>query len=239
MSKMESMSELTTYLKYGEEEQLHELWATPIVTAKPFSEAFLAKLRIDIQDVLNGPGQFNATDLWLLDNLPESLLEVKEKILELTEKYWRKYVEIPLPKFHIAKGYFREVKGGDSGGVYRISPHKHSMSLGVSAFYITADKRNAGNLILQDPRAGVNWLNQFSAYKRVPVEEGLLIIHPGYLVHFVEPTDYTRPVYDYRLALISNIHRNYEEFLKALEENEDFVTAFGAQGITPQEQQSK
>lgn len=232
-NKMDSMNNLSTFLDVSQVEQLHELWATPVITAKPFSEAFLAKLRVDIKDIVAGPGQFNATDLWRLTDLPESLLEVKSKILELTEKHWRKYVEMPLPQFHIAKGYFREV----DPGTYRISPHKHSMSLGVSAFYITADQRNAGNLIVQDPRAGVNWLNQFSAYKRIPVEEGLLVIHPGYLVHFVEPTDYTRPVYDYRLALISNIHRNYEEFLKALSENEDFIRSFGAQGVTPQEQQ--
>ena len=89
-----------------------------------------------------------------------------------------------------------------------------------------------------DPRGGVTWLNQFSPYKRIPVEEGLLVIHPGYVLHYVEPTDYDRPVYDYRLALISGLTRHYNEFLQALKENETTFQSFGANGMPPMSSQN-
>lgn len=223
---MTDYSKLTTYLDTSSEETCHRLWDTPVVTARPFSKEFIDKLREEIKPIVAGPCQFNHIDLWSLDNLPDSVLEVKAKIIELSEKYFRPYAEQPLPPFRISKGYFRETEPGE----YKISPHKHAMNYGVAAFYITADKRNPGNLCLVDPRGGINWVNQFTPYKRIPVEEGLLVLHPGYLLHYVEPTDYANPLYDYRLALITGVKRDYDEFLQTLKENEEFCVTWGANG---------
>ena len=66
-----------TYLEHNEEvvDEVHHLWSTPVITAKPFDDAFLDKLEADVQYLLKpgAPGTFNHTDLWDLPDLPETL----------------------------------------------------------------------------------------------------------------------------------------------------------------------
>lgn len=87
----------TTYLKIESEEVCHELWSTPVILAKPFSKEFHERLKQDIIPILQGPGQYNHNDLWNLSEewtsrgykIPETMLAVKEKFLELADKYFR------------------------------------------------------------------------------------------------------------------------------------------------------
>ena len=80
-----------------------------------------------------------------------------------------------------------------------------------------------------DPRAGINWVNQFTAFKKVKVEEGLLIVHPGYLIHYVEPSNAEMGMYyDYRLALITNIHRTQDEWVNTLREKDEQLNKLGS-----------
>lgn len=204
-------------------EECHMLWPTPVIMAKPFSEEFINKLREDLQYLIKpgAPGTFNHTDLWSLPDLPDTMIQVKEKMVELMEKYYRPLAEMPLPKFSASKGYFRYTMGH---GAYRITPHKHGNTLGVGMLYVTCDDRNPGNLVMMDPRGGVNWTNQFTAFKKVRVEQGLMLIHPGYLMHFVEPSNLDMGMhYGNRLAIISNLHRTHEDFIQALKDNETFI----------------
>ena len=226
----------TTYLRLEGEEVCHELWSTPIILARPFSKEFLEQLKQDILPMLDGPGKFNHNDLWNLSNewtskgykTPDTMLQVKDKMMELADKYFRPHSEQPLPKIREGKGYFRHTVGN---GEYKISPHKHSTTYGVGVYYINAPEKTSGNLVLMDPRGGVNWVNQFSPYKRIPVEEGMMVIHPGYLLHFVEPTATTMD-YGHRTAIVSAIHRSYDDFLQTLKENEELLSTFGANGVT-------
>jgi hypothetical protein len=213
------------------EEELHNIWPTPIIMAKPFDSAFLDKMRSDIEYLTKdgGLGTLNQTDLWQLPDLPDTMLAVKQKVMELAEKAFRPTCEMPLPPFRIAKGYFRQTY---PQAPYKIMPHRHANCFGVSVFYITVDQRNPGNLVFLDPRAGINWTNQFTAYKKVEVEEGLLIVHPGYLIHFVEPANPEMGMYyGYRLGLISNIHRNQDEWIEVLAEKDQEIMAMGGQDI--------
>ena len=218
-----------TYLEHNEEvvDEVHHLWSTPVITAKPFDDAFLDKLEADVQYLLKpgAPGTFNKTNLWDLPDLPDTMRQVEKKMVELTDKYYRPLAEMPLPPLFGSKGYFREIK---ANGIYRISPHKHAATLGVGILYINVPNRNAGNLVMIDPRGGVQWHNQFTPFRRIAVERGLMVIHPGYLVHFVEPTDYENSTYDYRLAVVSNIHFKFADFVKELEKNEDAVMRMGS-----------
>jgi hypothetical protein len=230
MNSMDENLFAPTYLRMEEKEKLHEVWATPIVTAKPFDDNFLRQLKEDVKPYLEpgAPGRFNHTDIWKLDNLPETMLAVKDKMIELMEKYFRQYAEMPIPPFRVSKGYFRETK---PDGPYRITPHKHGNTLGVGVFYINAIEENPGNLVLMDPRGGVNWMNQFTTFKKIRVEEGLMVIHPGYLVHYAEPSNADKGMYfGDRLAIITNIHRTYDEFLEALKENEMGATMLATTG---------
>ena len=219
-----------TYLRSDSNEQLHELWATPVIVAKPFGDNFLKQLKEDVKPFLEpgAPGTFNHTDLWQLPNLPDTMLQIKDKMLELTTKYFTRYAEMPLAPFRASKGYFRETK---EEYPYKITPHRHATTFGVGVFYINTDDRNPGNLILMDPRGGINWLNQFTAFKKIRVEEGSMVIHPGFLIHFVEPSnDQMGMYYGNRLAIVTNIHRTYEEFLDTLKENDKDVQMLASTG---------
>lgn len=220
---------LMTYIKKPSagEEVIHELWSTPVIMAKPFSPEFLDKLRADMRYLTDdgGAGNYNQTDLWTLPDLPETMLAVKAKMMEMAEKAFRPHCEMPLPPFRVAKGYFRKTL---PNAPYRIMPHRHANVYGVGVFYIDVTERNPGNLTFIDPRAGVNWVNQFTAFKKVRVEEGLIIVHPGYLIHYVEPSNPDMGMYyDYRLALITNIHRTQDEWMQALKEKDSLLTQMG------------
>jgi hypothetical protein len=232
----------TTYLNLENDEVCHELWSTPVIMARPFSKEFHEQLKRDILPMLEGPGKFNHNDLWNLSEewtsrgykTPDTMLAVKDKMMELADKYFRPHSEQPLPKIREGKGYFRHTVGNSE---YRISPHKHSTTYGVGVYYVNAPEKTSGNLVLMDPRGGVNWVNQFSPYKRIPVEEGMMVIHPGYLLHFVEPTSSTTD-YGTRTAIVSAIHRSYDDFLQTLKENEELLSTFGANGTTQDDQMS-
>ena len=213
----------------GGEECLY-LWPTPVIMAKPFSDEFIAQLKDDIQYLLKpgAPGNFNHTNLWGLPDLPGTMIKVKEKKLELIEKYYRPLAEMPLPAFSPFKGYFRWSKGG---GIYRITPHKHGNTIGVGMLYVYTDDRNPGNLTIMDPRGGINWTNQFTAFKKIPVEPGLMVIHPGYLLHFVEPSNPDMGMhYGERLAIVTSLHRKHEDFLEVLKANDNYLSSIGSGG---------
>jgi len=222
---------LTTFLDIENNEQCHYLWPTPVVMAKPFNDKFLNQLKKDVKPLLvkGAPATFNQTDIWDLPDLPDTMLEVRDKMLELTDKYYRPMSEMPLPPFRAWKGYFRRVTPDSP---YRITPHKHGNSWAVGLYYINTVEENPGNLVMIDPRGGVNWTNQFTAFKKIKVEEGMMLIHPGYLVHFVEPSDPSRGMYyGDRLAIVSNIHRSQHEFMQTLAKNEDRVKSMGSMDL--------
>jgi hypothetical protein len=205
--------------KQGEEITM-ELWPTPVRMAKPFDASFLQKLREDIAYLLKpgSPALLNKTDLWTLPDLPDTMIQVKHKMEEMCEVAFRKHCEMPIPAFSANKGYFRAVAAGTP---YRIMPHRHSNVLFVALLYLQIPEENPGNLVFIDPRAGVNWINQFSAYKKIRAEEGLMIAHPGYLIHFVEPSNPSMGMhYSDRLCIVSNIHRNQDQWQQSLDDND-------------------
>jgi hypothetical protein len=216
-----------TVLKHNGVETIHNLWSTPIVIAKPFDDAFMTQLKKDVELVLPR-AQKNSVDVWQLPNLPETMLMVRDKELEIANRVFKADAEMPLPDLKISKGYFRHIHPDSA---YRITPHHHGSTLGAGVFYIKLNNDNPGNMIFMDPRGGVNYNNQFSPFKRIRLEEGMMIITPGYLVHFVEPTDYDKPVYQERLLLVSNIHRMYEDWIKKLDENETQIKSMGSKEL--------
>jgi len=217
---MDTMSKMT-YIGLNEEQEVcHMLWSTPVIMAKPFGDNFVSQLKEDVKYLLkpNAPGTFNSTDIWKLPNLPDTMIQVKEKMIELFDKHFRPLSEMPLPKIKAWKGYFRV---SDGNGPYLQMPHKHAQTYGVGIYYITAQDDNPGNLVLIDPRGGVNWMNQFTAFKKIRVEEGMMVIHPGYLLHYVEPSDPSKNMYyGERLGIITNLSRTYDDFLEVLKDKD-------------------
>lgn len=213
-----------TVIKYEGEEKIHNLWPSPVSISKPFDAEFLAQLKKDVR-LVTPRATKNHIDIWSLPDLPDTMIAVKEKMLETADRVFRPLAEVPMPPLRIAKGYFRHTF---PNAPYRITPHHHGATLGGGIFYVDLSETNPGYLVLIDPRGGVNYTNQFSCFKRIKIEEGMMVIAPGYLIHFVEPTDYQRPVYDAeRLLIVSNIHRIYEDHIKSLEEHDCLLTSMG------------
>lgn len=214
-----------TILAHDGEDKTHWLWPTPVHICKPFDDEFMKQLKEDVKGV-SDRAMTNDVDVWRLKDLPETMLKVRDKKLEIAEQIFKADAEMPLPPLRIAKGYFRHIH---ENMAYRITPHHHGSTLGAGIFYINVNNDNPGYLVLIDPRGGVNYNNQFSPFKRIKLEEGLMVISPGYLIHFVEPTDYNRPVYDSeRFMIVSNIHRIYEDFLEKLKENDSYINSMGS-----------
>jgi len=234
MKNDKSMEGSVTHLRLDADktEQLFQLWSTPIVIAKPFDDKFLAQLKADVKYLLKdrkGLGNLNQTNLWALPDLPETMIAVKNKKLEIAEKAFRIDCEMPLPPFIARKGYFR-VTYPESP--YRIMPHNHGNVYGVGIFYINANPKNPGYLTFIDPRGGVHWTNQFTTYKKIKVEEGMMVVHPGYLIHFVEPTDPRMGMYyGERLALVTNIHRDPDEWYSVLREQDELLMKMGGTDV--------
>jgi hypothetical protein len=224
MNKHRADGSITVLKHNGIGDTQFNLWSTPIVLSKPFDDEFMEKLKEDVKLVLPRALK-NSVDVWALPDLPETMLKVRDKKLEIAERIFTSDAEMPLPPMRIAKGYFRHVM---PNAPYRITPHHHGSTLGAGIFYINVNNENPGYLCFLDPRGGVNYNNQFSPFKRIKLEEGLMIVSPGYLIHYVEPTDYSKPVYDSeRLMIVSNIHRIYEDFLKELDKNDSYISSMG------------
>jgi hypothetical protein len=216
-----------TVISHDGADKTHWLWATPVVISKPFDEQFMQQLKKDVAELLPIASK-NSVDVWSLPNLPDTMKAVMDKKVELANQVFNEDTEMPLPKLRIAKGYFRHIH---ENMAYRITPHHHGSTLGAGIFYISLNNENPGYLVLVDPRGGVNYTNQFSCFKRIKLEEGMMIITPGYLIHFVEPTDYSKPVYQERLMIVSNIHRMYEDWIEVLKKNDEYITTMGGKEL--------
>lgn len=77
------------------------------------------------------------------------------------------------------------------------APHAHPLCKAVAIFYVRALGKGHGDLLLQDPRAGMNWIDVVDddgrgegscrVFKRYTPVTGDLFIIPAYVVHSVEP----------------------------------------------------
>lgn len=75
------------------------------------------------------------------------------------------------------------------------TPHFHMGSKLVAIYYVCVPP-NSGDILLHDPRGYTNWDDpnvrtedtgkSCRAYHRVTPKEGMLLMHPSYLVHSVE-----------------------------------------------------
>lgn len=89
------------------------------------------------------------------------------------------------------------------------TPHFHYGSKLVAIYYVSVPP-NSGDILLHDPRGYTNWEDPnivteenktCRAYHRIKPKEGMLLIHPSYLVHSVE----TNLSPEMRLSIAINI----------------------------------
>lgn len=137
-------------------------------------------------------------------NLPSPAVEqlrqiVLDKAHEIAQQYgWRYPISF--------------VKGRQNpiGPQQSDSPHHHGSAKLVGVYYPKADA-GQGDILLHDPRAGVDWQDPqartdagktLRTFHRITPVSGLLLLFPGYLVHSVEHN----PTKDVRVSIAIEIY---------------------------------
>lgn len=70
------------------------------------------------------------------------------------------------------------------------TPHNHPMSAVTAVYYVEVPK-NSGDILLHDPRGGIDYSwwsynERRRPFMRITPRAGMMLIFPGYLVHSVE-----------------------------------------------------
>lgn len=112
-------------------------------------------------------------------------------LVQMHADRWAKQVELG-EKLIFFNGHFNEHKFGQLN-----APHAHPLCKAVAIFYVRALGKGHGDLLLHDPRGGINWINvedddgrgvgSCRVFKRYTPASGDLFIVPAYLPHSVEP----------------------------------------------------
>lgn len=103
---------------------------------------------------------------------------------------------------HMSRGWVSRQNPGES-----LPLHDHVGTLLACVYYVNTPQ-NAGDLLLVDPRGGVNWgsltENNITGikYKRVTPEAGKMVMFPAYVLHYVETNRSNQP----RISLSTNIY---------------------------------
>jgi uncharacterized protein (TIGR02466 family) len=178
----------------------NEWWVTPVWEIDTgFSEQFNNELLSEIDSIIPQTVG-NKFDVW--DTKTPRLTELKQTITSLVTdnavEYFPDFFKFN-PK--LTRGWVNRHRPGQS-----LPLHDHGGALMAASYYIkTAD--NCGDLIMVDPRGGVNWdwlrEGNFTGikYKRVTPKESKLVLFPGYILHMVEANKSQFP----RISLATNI----------------------------------
>ena len=175
------------------------MWATPFWQVETgLSNKFNADLLREINIIQSSPG--NDFNIW------DYNAECLDKLREIHMKFVEEAVASDIPsyikqKLALKRGWVNHHKTGQS-----LVTHNHGNVTVVCTYYIKAPP-NSGDLILYDPRGGVNWGWEVEGgivgvkHIRVQPKEGTLVIFPGFLLHAVDINRSPQP----RISLSSNL----------------------------------
>jgi uncharacterized protein (TIGR02466 family) len=165
----------------------NEWWVTPVWEIDTeFDDYFNQVLLADINN-FNKIKKTDRYNIWDYD-VP-SFNKLKSKIIEclqVTSEYFPDWIgfDPQLPFGWINK----------NGPTTGLSLHAHESYLLVANYYVKCPK-DCGDLLLVDPRGGVNWNWERELeprplagikYKRITPIPGKLVIFPAYIIHTVE-----------------------------------------------------
>jgi len=134
---------------------------------------------------VNKNGSYRETNIWTL-NTP-CVNELNHYILNTVKDLTYDYISPNYEKFEYqhTKGWINHNLPGQS-----MVLHGHGGSKITTTYYIQAEE-NCGDLMLVDPRGGVDWDKELDGvngakFKRVKPVEGKLVIFPSYVMHSVD-----------------------------------------------------
>lgn len=163
----------------------HDWWATPVWEIQTgFDRKFNNDLLVEISKCAPPKNQFEF-NIW--DYTSPNIVALKNKILQsIIENAKEQLPSLHRTKVALSRGWVNRQQPGETLGV-----HYHGGTLFAVTYYIYAPD-NCGDLLLIDPRGGVNsewktdgnlWGAKFS---RIKPEESKLVIFPAYILHMVD-----------------------------------------------------
>lgn len=163
-----------------------QLWATPVYNIDlGISKEENAELFKVLSDNKYGLPAINSrVGLFPHKSQEEAVVNLYKKI----NKYLSEYASDNYPANYKAKTTMSWVYNQRPGEYMNI--HSHNKSVFVAVYYVSVPQ-NSGNLLLLDPRGGVNWINKTEnseipkLYEEIEPQEGSLVIFPGYVLHEV------------------------------------------------------
>lgn len=177
----------------------HEWWSTPVWEVDTgLSGKFNADLLRDINIIHSSPG--NEFNIWnynteSIDTLRETTLKIINDVVSEEIPSYIKH------KLSLKRGWVNYHRTGES-----LATHNHGNTTVVCTYYIKSPN-NCGDLLVFDPRGGVNWGWEVEGsivgvkHRRIKPKEGSLVIFPGFLLHSVETNKSPLP----RISLSSNL----------------------------------
>lgn len=193
-----------------------DMFVTPVWEVETgYSENFNVELLKEIQN-FHKKTQTNGKDsnIWL-SNSPR-INELRSVTLDLVKKYTYQYIHQEFTDFdyYHTRGWLNCVMPGD------ILPlHGHGASKISLTYYVNAPEA-CGDLILVDPRGGVNWEKGNDGvlgtkHNRVKPKTGSIVFFPSYILHSVDRNRSN----EFRLSVttdIMTISRADVDFLKTI-----------------------
>ena len=177
----------------------NDWFVTPVWEVKTdFDSAFNDQLLRDVKNLKGG-----ADNIWQIKS--DALSYLKEYTSKIIKEATYDYVSGGRDfEYHHFRGWINSHPPGKS-----LAIHGHGAPKIVMTYYIKAPQ-NAGDLLIIDPRGGVDWDSQIDTkngrvdgamFKRIEPKEGHLVFFPGFLLHMVEENKSN----DYRYSLTSNL----------------------------------
>ena len=184
----------------------NEMWSTPIWEIDTgFDSYFNLVLAAELDEIIKKTGT-TRYNIWEVGSKP--FAKLKEKFKECLDAT----VQDVFPPWYPYNPYIDFGWGNKSRTGEDLPLHSHEGYIFVMNYYVKCPP-NCGDLLVVDPRGGINWgwetETQSRAltgikYKRIKPVEGKLVIFPAFLMHMVEPN---RSKED-RISIATNVH-NY------------------------------
>lgn len=182
----------------------NDWWVTPVWEVQTdFDDKFNEQLLTEVNLYYTTKEGMNTVDsnIWTCDS--PNILKLNKKILEIVKNLTHQYVAPNYDSFEYfhSKGWLNYNLSGQD-----LALHGHGGSK-ISATYYISVPENSGDLLLVDPRGGVDWDKEVEnhvngiKYKRIKPSKGKLIFFPSYVLHSVEQNKSN----DVRISLTTDI----------------------------------
>jgi len=204
----------------------NDWWVTPVWEIQTeFDDKFNQNLLLELKSFYSKKTIENTkdTNIWTMNS--PCIKKINSFIIEIVTRLTYDYVAPNYNKFQYqhTRGWANYILPGQA-----MALHGHGGSKITATYYIQSEK-NCGDILLVDPRGGVDWDKEIdnntngAKFKRITPQTGKLIFFPSYVLHSVE----TNKSKEIRISLSTDMQTYSDDlvkdFLKIIEEQKNVV----------------